>query len=88
MKKKLVEIPTTLRLEVPADMKLSDVERLVEELTIGDFAVYPDSSSGSLKSETKNHLLVNADKSLDTLANQISEVDLWASENKYKITEL
>ncbi|MEI8659409.1 hypothetical protein [Vibrio sp. Hal054] len=85
--KKLIEIPASLRLEVPADMSQEDMTKLVKALTYGDFAVYPDSSSGSLMQETKEHLLIDADDSLDKLVEQISVVDLWATENKFEVTQ-
>jgi len=87
-KQKLIEIPANLRLTVPADMSEADIEKMVKVLTMGDFAVYPDDAKGSLVAEVVDHLNVGDDKELGLLTKQISDVDLWASDDTYQVTEL
>ncbi|ELP5729229.1 hypothetical protein QTV44_002495 [Vibrio vulnificus] len=84
---KFIEIPATLRLEVPSTLDQADVQRLVDVLTVGDFAVYADSDSASLTDVIKNYLLIDADPSLVRLVESI-KADLWASVNSHKISEL
>lgn len=87
-KKKLIEVPAYMRLEVPANMSKADIQALVTLLTYGDFAVYPDDASGSLTAETIDHLNVNATEHEKEIIKKITCVDLWANENKYEINDL
>lgn len=86
---KLIAIPVTLRLEVPANLSEDDIKKLVANLTVGDFGIYPDDRTGSLKEEVKDHIESNGDDE-DTLrlTSQIKDVDLWAESDNYTIIEL
>lgn len=86
--KKLIVIPTNLRIEVPANMSEADIQKLVNELNIGDFAISPDNAKSTLKSETIEHIKVSDNPEVLTLADQISDVDLWANSDTHEVVNL
>ncbi len=85
---KLVAIPTTLRLEVPSDMSDEAIKKLVDALTIGDFAIYPGDTNKSLISQVIEHSTVEPDIEIESVVNQVSSVDLWSAGNEYSVIEL
>ena len=84
---KLIIIPTDLRIEVPIDMSDEDIASVVRSLSYGDFAIYPDDASGSLKKETLEHILTREEtgNNVSGLVKQISTVDLWSNEHTFSI---
>ncbi|EQM48814.1 hypothetical protein D051_0913 [Vibrio parahaemolyticus VPCR-2010] len=64
------------------------IKSLVSVLTVGDFAIYPESTNKSLVSQVIEHLTVEHNIDIEHAVKKISSVDLWSAGNEYNVIDV
>lgn len=73
----IIEIPTTTRLFIDKNASEEQIQAIIKECMMGDFALIEESDSPDFEKKIKEYIDINSSE----LSRLIKSIDLWANPN-------